>query len=463
MALSKEQETLLGKNNYSSIVREISEKIMKAEADTLVGQELLKDVYEKLNESITPLLTLKPFITGAEKIAGDDVKLSELVNFLKKKITGNADLNYLINMCKEEHFAEMTRMNHPSPKATIKEIEEEFDKPGSVIEEGIKSGLFDNLQSDLLNKIKTTLDIPKVTLNENQTLISGNLVKYSPIGIRFEDVENNRMILLAESEILSFDRKSKIFTRLDESITIPENHNKLLRALNSCEYLPETNTFTLNENWDFKLLLESDGTVKINEKNIDSSQVKALLLESVRAYVGNPTLVEGFNKMNYLQDADNFIALMENHQSLIKLDTIEVIKNLNENTFVMYDKNEVFGNNTPRILSSSSKKYNDLSESFHDLSTKAGIIVGQPLEKLFESQIFEEVTKINERNTKIVDLSEEQNTINKMITNVIELKKIAEDNSPAMDKLNEQEAELNVKLGENLISLNEVKNNFKLH
>jgi hypothetical protein len=50
-----------------------------------------------------------------------------------------------------------------------------------------------------------------------------------------------------------------------------------------------------------------------------------------------------------------------------------------------------------------------------------------------------------------------------MLTNVSELKKIAEDNSPAMDKLNEQEAELNVKLGENLISLNEAKNNFKLH
>jgi len=464
MTLTKEdQSMLLGKNSYSSVVKEIVEKIQKAEADTLAGSELLKEAYKNLNESITPLLTLKPFITGAEKIAGDDVKLCDLLKFLKKSITGNADLNYLINLCKEEHFAEMTRLNHPSPQSTIKDIEDEFDQPSSVIEQGIKAGLFDNLKSNLLNKIKTDLNVtPDKKLNEN-TLFSGNLVKYSPIGIRLEDLENNRMVILTESEVLSFDRINKSFSKLDESINIPVNHGKLMHALNSCVYSPESNTFSLNENWDFKLLLNNDGNVTINGNNIPKEQISKLLLESVKVYVADPTKVENFNKAKYLNDADNFIALMENYNQLVRLDTLEVIKNLNENTYVIFDKKGIYEKNEPKIISSSENKSTQLFESYSNMLEHINkVIFTDKISDLFESQLIFEQNTINERNEKIVSLNEEQKTLNEKIIRVRNLKSIAEENSPAMDKLNEQEKILSDNLEINMTNLNHYKNEFKI-
>ena len=223
---------LAGEKSYSAVVDEIFQKIQKAEASTLLGSELLKEVYANLNESITPLLTLKPFITGAEKIAGDDVKLSELIGFLKKSITGNADLNFLINLCKEEHYAELGRMSHPSPKSTIKDIEDHFNDPGTVIEEGIRAGVFDNLKSKLLNKIKSDLQVakPQVKLNESEVLFSGNLVKYSPIGLRYEDIEKNRLVMLTESGAFEMNRETKSFSVLEDSINISAPYRFLMNA-----------------------------------------------------------------------------------------------------------------------------------------------------------------------------------------------------------------------------------------
>ncbi len=459
----KEQSMLLGKNSYSSVVNEIVEKIQKAEADTLVGNQLLKEVYSKLNESITPLLTLKPFITGAEKIAGDDVKLSELLKFLKKTITGNADLNFLINLVKEEHFSEMTRLGHPSPESTIKDIEDEFDKPGSVIEEGIKSGLFDNLKSTLLNKIKSDIDVKSVDkkLNENQTLFSGSLVKYSPVGLRYEDISNNRIVILTESEVLLFDRIAKQFSKLEESIVIPENYGRLMQAINGCKYSPETNGFCLNENWDFKLELTSNGETLINDKPIKKEDIKQLLLESVKVYSNDPLKVTNFNKMEYLHDADNFIALMENHSSLMKLDNLEVIKNLNENSYVIFDKLNIL--KTPKLISSSNGNINTLFESYSEMLLVTNDILKTPINNLFENQLISEQTLINERNNKIVSLNEEQKELNQNISKVRNLKTMAEENSPAIDKLNEQEIILLNKLDVNLTNLNQVRNEFNIH
>jgi len=452
---------LLGTNSYSAIVKEIVEKIQKAEADTLVGSELLKEVYSKLNESITPLLTLKPFITGAEKIAGDDVKLVDLVNFLKKKITGNADLNFLINLVKEEHFAEMSRLNHPSPQSTIKDIEDQFSKPGSVIEEGIKAGLFDGLQSKLLNKIKSDLNVKKdiTKLNESNAMFNENLVKYSPIGIKLEDVDNNRLLMLTESGIFVFDRATKIFSNLNENVNVPQEHKHLMHAINECAYSPENNTFSLNENWDFELLLNPDGNISVNGKNIPKEKVKTLLLESVKIYMNDPTRVTNFNKLKYLHDADNFIKLMENASHLIRLDNLQVIKNLNENSYVILQSQ----NNKPEILLSSSGISNKLFESYMEMVVDINTTLSSNITKMFESQIIDENTKISERNQKIVNLNEEQKDLNIAIDKVRKLKIIAEENSPAMEKLTGQESLLMQKLNENLGEMNLCKNEFKLH
>jgi hypothetical protein len=460
MALTEEQKIdLLGKNSYSTVVKEIVEKIQKAEVDTLVGNELLKEVYANLNESITPLLTLKPFITGAEKIAGDDVKLVDLVKFMKKRITGNADLNFLINLVKEEHFAEMTRMNHPSPESTIKDIEDQFNKPSSVIEEGIKAGLFDNLKSDLLHKIKNDLNTvkPVQKLNESNVLFSENLVKYSPIGIKLEDIQNNRIVMLTESGVFTIGRETKKFSLLNESIQIPEEHQHLMHAINQCTYSPENNTFSLNENWDFDLLLHPSGIVTINEKEIPKDKVKTLLLESVRTYVTDSQKVENFNKLNYLHDADNFIKLMENSNHLIRLDNLTVIKNLNENSFIiLQSKSE-----KPEILYSN-QTINKLFESYSEMVIGINSVLIGNVTKLFENEIIAENKKLDERNSKITMLTESQNSLNINIEKVRNLKKLSAENSPAQEKLDSQETILITKLNENIEELNIWKNEFKL-
>ena len=202
------KQDLLGKSSYPGIVEAITEKIRNAQAETLSGSSLLTDMYAALNESQTPIMDLKPFITGGEKIASDDATIADVIDFCKKSIT-TGDLNFVINLCKEEHFKNMSRMNHPSPKDTVKDIQDVFDEPVSFIEQGIKSGLFDGLQSKLLNSIKNDLGI-KVTdqefsdatklvaektkkdeskatkskLNESEVVFNGPLVKYSKEQIR---------------------------------------------------------------------------------------------------------------------------------------------------------------------------------------------------------------------------------------------------------------------------------------
>jgi len=456
------KQMLLGPNSYPAIIGEIFEKIQNAQCQTLTGTEFLKDIYKNLNESITPALDLKEFVTKGEKVAGDDVTLKEIIDFTKKSME-NVDLNFIINLCKEEHFKEMKRMSHPSPEQTIKDIKSSFDEPASVIEQGIRNGLFDGLKSKLLNKVKVDLGVIK-PLNENNTTFNGSLIKYTPIGITFEDVQNNRKLLLLENDILSYDRVSKKLSKLNESIAIPDNYNKLMIAINSCGYNPETEIFSLNENWDFNLILNKDGKTKIKRldsetwNEIPNEKVRDLLYESVNLYISAPGKVNNFNKYNFLQDADNFLALMENHSKLIQFDNLQVIKNLNESNYVLLNLDLVQNQSTPEILASTNgsksfKTYANMMESCKE-------ILNQDISNLFESQLITESEVFAERNSKIVSLNEEQKEINLNILKVQKLKTIAEENSPAMVKLNEQENILNNLLNENIKNLDFYINEF---
>lgn len=457
------KKELLGTNSYSYIVKEIFDKIQKAEADTLEGTEILREMYANLNESITPMLDLKPFVTGAEKIAGNDTKLADILGFITKKVKTGYDLNFLINLCKEEHFKNLSRDGHPDPKSTIKSIETEFDKPGTVIEEGIKSGLFDCLKSDLLGKIKNNLqnNEPERIDKLNESYIADGVYQYNPIGIKLDHPE--KIVMLTESEVLEFDKEKNTFVRLNESeIAIPAEHARLMTAINSCPYNPVNGTFSLNESWDFKLNLMNNGTVMVNDKPIKKSDVKTFLLESVGVYTNDPTKVQNFNKINYLRDADNFIALMENSSKLVKISELTVMKNLNE-SYIMFAKDDINGN-CPKIISASKEGLgNKLFESFNDMVQTINEVLETPITNLFESQLINEQKLIDERNEKIVSLNESQKQINEKLVKIGTLKKMADENSPAMDKLNEQEKKLNDKLAENIGHLNFYKNEFKLY
>ena len=105
--------------SYSGVLSAIREKMESVKTcETITGNELLGKAYRSLNESTTPILDLKEFTTNAEKVAEDDATLSDIVNFCKSKVK-TGDLNFLINLCKEEHFKEMNRMYHPSPESTL--------------------------------------------------------------------------------------------------------------------------------------------------------------------------------------------------------------------------------------------------------------------------------------------------------------------------------------------------------
>lgn len=447
--------------DYKSIVDAIKQTIQKAQADTLQGTELLKEMYSRLNESATPILELQPFITGAEKISSEDTKFGDVINFLKKSITGNADLNFLINLCKEEHIFNLRKTGHVAPTQTYKAIEQEFGKPASVIESGIKNGIFDNLKSNLLNQIKNDLNVQQKPLNESKNdLVYGNpnVVKYSPIGIKYEDLENNRLILLTESAAFDYNRSAEQLNALTESevTKIPVNFRKLATAINDASYDVERNSFTLNENWDFNLELKNS-VARVNGKIIDKKQLKTLLLESIQVYNADPLKVKNFNRMNYLADADRFILLHENANLLIKLDNLEVIRNLNESTFAIFEKNN---RSEAKVLVDSTGNLNKIYISFTALNESVSELVKINLKPLFEAEIKNETKLKDLRHTKESELRTEQKNLNESISKVRDLKSIAEEGSPALIKLNEQETRLNTLLEQNLKDLAFYRNNY---
>lgn len=447
---------LLGENSYPVIVKEIVDKIENAKAETLSGDELLKDVYKRLNESITPMLELKPFLTNAQKIAPDDKTIKEVVDFCKTR-SGNGDLNFIINLCKEEHFANMNRMKHPSPEKTVESIKEYFNKSTKEIEEGINEGIFDCLESDLLKKVKRDLEIntekPKPdNLSESEVLLSGEYVKYNPVGIKFNDIENNRVVILCENEVIEV--KDNEYKALDkEKINIPVEHTKLLLALQSAKYNPETNEFRPEQKWDLNIKINNEGKVILNESTIvDNQDLPALLMESIDYYLENG-IIQQSERQSYVRDADNFITLVENYNNLILMDELNVVKSLNESSYVMYNKNQI--KNKPVILSKGEEKNKEYN-LFENLCLDCNNFLGMN-HKLFEGLLFTQVKKernmLAENSKKIVSLNEQQKVINNEIVKVKRLMEMADVNSPAEEKLKQQYNILDQKLNENIQEL----------
>ena len=80
---------LLGENSYSGVLYRINEVIKNAQAKTVEGSEFLSEMYKSLNESVTPLLSLKPFITKGEELAPDDMTVGEVMKQVKKHLGQN--------------------------------------------------------------------------------------------------------------------------------------------------------------------------------------------------------------------------------------------------------------------------------------------------------------------------------------------------------------------------------------
>ena len=463
-------KNFLGPKSYVSIKDSIIEKLRNAEVGTIAGNDMISKIYQRLNESKTPMLDLKEFITNAQEIAKDDVKLAEVIEFCKKQAT-TGDLNYIINLCKEEHFQNLNRSGHPEPEKTIEDIKKHFNSPASVIEQAIEKGIFDKLNSKLLNDIKTGLNV-KVEdrseqikkLDESYQYANGGYARYCPVGTLFEDTNNNRIIALCENDALLFDKEKQEYSKLSENVELPHTYTRLMEAIHSLRYNPETEIFELNENWDFNAqLYDGKCFVGLNEnsmKEINPSDMKKLLLESVQEYRKK----NGSSCNEFVKDADNFMMLFENWDSVVKFDNLSVIRSLNEGNYIILDINDVRSTNTPKILSINGKQ-EKLFESFISLCESVKETIGKdcPIQSLFESELKSEHEQLNLRREKMTALMEEQKTINAQIEKVKNLKSLAESDSPAMDKLNQQHNMLLSKLNENMDSLNFYTNEFKLH
>jgi hypothetical protein len=465
----------LGPNSYPAVIESIHTALFEAECETLTGRELVAGALKQMNESTTPILDLKVFTTNAEKVAPNDVKLMDVISFARNQVK-NGDLNCLINIAKEEHIQEQSRTNMPTPEATIKNWEEIMNKPSSVIEEGIKNGLFKGLESKLYmeldniltddgaNKSKNKVTPPEDhyegnILNESAASFSpsGNVAVYQPIGVRFEDLENNRVLMLTESAVLRYDRNEKTFFSLNESehnaLVVPDKHRRLMNALTRLAYDPKEDTFSLNENWDFQMSVkDGEAFVTKNGKSVPvpSEDVPNLLMESLDVYAAENKKI---NRANYTMDADNLIMLLENWDRLNKIDTLRVVKSLNEDKFFIVDVRE---NIIPTFVASSEGP--KLFENYTDLTKEALVMLKESVDQLFGTYLDKEATFYADRRQRIQTLTESQKNINHLIKNVEGLKRIAEDNSPAMDRLDEQEGLLKKGLDKNLKVLDRVMN-----
>jgi hypothetical protein len=454
---------ILGDKSYPVVVEEILNKVKNAKTQTLLGNDFLTDMYKNLNESATPMMTLKPFITGGESIAKQDATVKDVLEFCKKQVGSNIDLNFIINLCKEEHIDKKIKSGHPAPLQTLKDIESEFNQPHSIIEEGIKNGIFDKLESKLFNDVKASL-IDVKDLKESNVIKNSSIIKYNPIGFIFE--KNNKLYALCENALLSVDSENNRFELAKELIELNESELRLHNAISTLTYDIEEREFSLNENWDFKLVINEDASTFITSLKegatplpIAKGDIKKLFTESIELYESQGKLNNQI-KSNYLKDADNFCMLVENFDKIINFDTLEVLRNLNESgSYVILDIN----NKIPEMLFGSKIKNTKLYESFNELSEAIQEELGVKISRLYESEIAKETEILNKRNNKIVALTEQQRDINQKIVECQKLKNLADTNSPAYVRLNEQEKTLSNMLHNNLQTLNNLNNKFSLY
>ena len=446
-------------NSYAAVVNKIHQVVMKANAETLQGKEFVKDMYSVLNESITPMLALKPFISRGEELAQNDKTVGEIIDIIKKDVVGNGDLNFIINMCKEEHFDKMNRAGVPSPEDTIKSIKDQFSKGTSDTVKMIQDGIFDCLESTLLGDIKKQLGFSEnestkeskdiVKLNESQNVSRiGDVVSYNPVGFMVKTSQGpvayveGRFVKLNESE--GQDHVKVI----DTPAEVQQVHFNLAKAIESLTYNPATNEFEANCAWDFHPVITSDGDVEITNHEgkrvkVEREHIQKLFLDSINAYEGDPTLNPHYSaktRNQYIKDADEFFMVASNHKNLIKFNNLTSVKKLNEGytPVVLFEnvQSDPFLIVSDHSNNTSFKSYKDLCESCDQLfGVKA---FGQ----IFKANLNEEAQLLTFKRNRLVNLNESNKQINEDITAVEKMISFAEPNSPALKELEERRTKL---------------------
>jgi hypothetical protein len=476
----------LGANSYPAILHESISALESVKADTIVGTELVKEVLSKTSKSLAPMLAISEFLTNAEAISKDDESIADVISFMKKQFKGG-DLNFLINLAKEEHFTKLSRTGFPAPAETIKTFKDSFNKKSSELEKLIGEGIFDTLESDIYGKVREMFpdlkksknklidepifknDIGLSSLNESVTYNQNGIMKYNPIGMQYEDIENERILLLTESDILSFDSETKKISKVTEQVNLPQGHIRMMTAITELVYDYEKQVFAPSQRWDFKLGIDKNGDVILSNpkigyeaqtRKIKKDDLRGFLEESIAHYDSLLVKPTNYDKKAYARDADNLILLAENHNQILKLDNLLVLKNQQHQKYVMMNSDLT---QAPQIFSGSDQTEIQLYESYSKLQGAIEQQLQSSLGGIFENQISQEQLFSQDNISNIQKLEYDNGEIEVLLADVCNMKKIADEDSATYQILFEQEKDLTSKLEANIISQTYYRGNSSMY
>nr|DAY09556.1 MAG TPA: hypothetical protein [Caudoviricetes sp.] len=472
----------MAKITYNEIIAFVKEEVIRLLAMNIdyISKRMVTNLMDNLNESTTPMMEIVKFRTNAEQIK-DNTTLQDLLKFIRK-YTKSGNLNFLINMAKDEHIEKLRQMNIPNPEATLGEIKEYLDSiDDNEILKHLKNGMYDSIESDIITNLKEIYledfkdSKNKITKDQNETMMenlneSESVSIYSPIGLKFEDLKNDKTYLLVESECLEYDNLNESYNHLTidkfREVGVPESYITLMGAINQLPYDVDTDSFTPAMIWDFNTVIDNLGNITISSGDvlktkdnqsftISPKELRQLFTESLLRYKEqrNP------NYNNYLKDADNVCLLCENHNKLVKFDTLKAIRNLNESSYclIKQDLSEptIIALNS-RINKFGNQEFNTFRELNESLVQNLNINFNDT-NKLFESCYQNEVEFEKANKTMIDKLYEQQSEINKDIQISKNMLAMAESDSPAFVRLNESLQILDRKLNMNIAEIKEHK------
>lgn len=439
-------EVVMTENGYNTIITKLSEIFANATADTAQGQELIDYTQRALFESKTPMFELREFLSGAQKIAKQDTKLLDVIKFCKKT-TDTDSLNFLINLCKEEHFAAMTKAGHPNPEETIEKIKDQFNLPDNEIKKQIEAGVFDGLQSKLLGDIKNSLSIEvrEAPKPADVLKIGGRLNEsiecIKPVGFAFPTKEGKTKFLL-ESKIYDYDTETQQLIP-DDGYVPSEKIQTLQEALEHLTFDSEQNAYVLNlgllNNYIYFLdgeklqqFIEEDGKFETIEPQELEENIK-LLAQT------NPHLIE-----QYKNEINAFRRMVANRSRLIQYDNITMIKNLHNGNTVLVEVGEV-----PRIIGSEISVYDNFKKLVTDLNSKLNpdnhFSVTQSIQQLYDLELIEEGIESENIRSLREELETSLKSVSSELTKIKTILDIVDKDSPVYDDLTRQYNELESK------------------
>lgn len=479
---------------YDKVVSKIKNHILtNSIVDTVEGQKFLDTSIPQLFESNTPLLDLREFKTNAQQVAPHDAKLMDILKFVNKNVKNSPSLNVLINLAKEEHLQNVNRADQPENDETVKALKDYWSAGDSEIEQAIKNGIFNGLQSNLLMNLKSDM-IPdsndtKILSIPAQAPVSKlmesiqDLQVFSPIGVLWDDEQSNQKYAFVEDDVFQVTQENDSI--LYQSVNpqslqnVPKTLTRFTDAIKELSYDPITLTFKpALSNWDFNIEITETGDVVLKQTNevaqtgsittVEVSDVKQLFVETLNILKQTDISPEQLNDLQ--RDADNFVIVAMNYKKLYLFDDLIQIQSLFENTYAIVpgsalETTEGTEDNVSVIVGSVDKttnKYKSYQELVNAINKNIGLKTEKSVNKIFESTLAVEFNKNFDRQSKIGSLKEEQTQLNIAIQSKSNLMKLADENSPAQQKLEKELTVLNESLDQNLNTLNYYINNFNV-